>query len=337
MPSEIKQFPFYTGQPETPTAETPARLSILGRNKKREVSAYLADAGLIAAVNVALVLGQPLLLTGEAGTGKTQLAFSLARELGFEVLKFETKSTSSARDLFYNYDTLRRFHDAQLNQRLDGIDYITYAALGKAILRSNPKHVYERWLNSSFEHRGPESSIVLIDEIDKAPRDFPNDLLNEVEGMYFKIPELGMGDEKIEANPQLLPIVIITSNSEKGLPVAFLRRCIFYNIPFPKPERLTEIVLSHLRVWDTVKPRWFNDALDFFLRLREPNQLEKAPSTAELLDWFKYLKRARLGDDEHLQVKKEVLISSMSALCKTVSDQERATPILQKWLSEQSK
>src|SRR5947209_4319617 len=177
MEQESKLFPFYAGSPETPAAESPAVLKTLPRDRKREVAAYIADRGLVAAVNVALLLNQPLLLTGEPGTGKTQLAYSLGRELGYEILKYETKSTSTARDLFYTYDTLRHFHDAQLKITRDDTDYVTYNALGSAIIRSDEVKKNEKWLPASFERGGPQRSIVLIDEIDKAPRDFPNDLL----------------------------------------------------------------------------------------------------------------------------------------------------------------
>ena len=155
MEQESKLFPFYAGSPETPAAESPAVLKTLPRDRKREVAAYIADRGLVAAVNVALLLNQPLLLTGEPGTGKTQLAYSLGRELGYEILKYETKSTSTARDLFYTYDTLRHFHDAQLKITRDDTDYVTYNALGSAIIRSDEVKKNEKWLPASFERGGP--------------------------------------------------------------------------------------------------------------------------------------------------------------------------------------
>lgn len=335
MTQGIKSFPFYRGVPQAPAAESPSRLATVPRDKGREVAAYTADQGLVDAVNVALLLSQPLLLTGEPGTGKTQLAYSLGRELGYEVLKFETKSTSTARDLFYTYDTLRRFHDAQLEVKRESTDYLTYNALGIAIIRSREASVNETWLPDGFEHGGARRSITLIDEIDKASRDFPNDLLNEIEGMYFRIPELGMGNERISADEELRPIIVITSNSEKSLPDAFLRRCIFYNIPFPARERLTEIVLSHMTSLKHTEHLWLRDALDFFDKLREPNRgLEKKPATAELLDWLKCLGTTRLGEGERLRSHKEVISRCLSALFKSAADQERAASIMEEWLKE---
>lgn len=335
MAQEIKPFPFYAGDPQAPDAEQPVVLKTLTRDRKREVAAYIADSGLVDAVNVALLLNQPLLLTGEPGTGKTQLAYSLGRELGYEVLKYETKSTSTARDLFYTYDTLRRFHDAQLEITKADTDYITYNALGIAIVLSEEEAKNKRWLPDSFTHGGPRRSIVLIDEIDKAPRDFPNDLLNEIEGMYFRVPELGMGNERIAANDSRRPVVIITSNSEKSLPDAFLRRCIFYHIPFPKRGRLKDIVLSQMSLLKDERLPWLEDALDFFEKLREENRgLDKKPATAELLNWLAYLRNEPLGEGARLRDRKELVGRSLSALFKSVSDQERAAEILEEWAGE---
>jgi MoxR-like ATPase len=331
----MKTFQYYSGRPQVPPPDEPVAVPSVSHNRKLEAAAYVADESLADAVNVALLLGQPLLLTGEPGTGKTQLAYSVGRELGYRVLRFETKSTSVARDLFYTYDTLRRFHDAQRKVKRDGKQYITYNPLGIAILRSQPSDMYQKWLPSTFEHLGQQRSIVLIDEIDKAPRDFPNDLLSEIEGMYFSIPELGMGIEKIEANEELRPIIFITSNSEKSLPDAFLRRCIYYDIPFPKRDHLIEIVLSHMTVFGGSKPAWLEDALDFFLALRAPNLgLDKKPATAELLKWIMYLQKAQLGEAERLRTKAELMSSSLIVLLKSKSDVERAETILDEWKVE---
>lgn len=229
-------FPFYASQPTEPPNQ-PVVLPGSSHVAQTRPEAYLPDKGLIDAVNVALLLGQPLLLTGEPGTGKTQLAYNLAYQLGLgEPLKFETKSTSTARDLFYVYDILGRFHAVQAGQlgettQRNSVDFLTYNALGLAIILTNPPESIKNWLPVDFVYTEPRRSVVLIDEVDKAPRDFPNDILSEVENTYFRIPELG--NVKIPANPDLKPILVLTSNSEKHLPDAFLRRCIYYHILFP--------------------------------------------------------------------------------------------------------
>ena len=247
------KFPFYVGDGSQPAMETPVELPVSQRTMLMQPDKYIADPGLVHACNVALLLGQPLLLTGEAGTGKTLFAYSLARELGLgEPLKFESKSNSVARDLFYTYDTLRRFQDAQ-GGRGDGrkdsrpFDYLTYQALGIAILQTRDKAEVAELLPSTFKHLGKTRSVVLIDEIDKAPRDFPNDVLNELELLYFRIPEID--NIKIDSDPKLQPLVVITSNSEKDLPDAFLRRCVYYNIPFPDRKRLEAIVANRLGLY----------------------------------------------------------------------------------------
>ncbi|MFN9290909.1 MAG: AAA family ATPase, partial [Planctomyces sp.] len=215
-------------------------------------SAYLADQGLRDAVNVALTLGDPLLLTGEAGCGKTQLAASIAYEFDLgPPLVFNAKSTSGARDLFYRYDSLRHFHDIQVRgtrelksvdirrlrpvasktsterraerpKPVNVLDYIDFQALGLAVLLSKPPEEVAAYLKPRDRDRGPRRSVVLIDEIDKAPRDLPNDLLNEIEEMEFTVPEIG---KRFQAEAGYRPIVIITSNTQKNLPEAFLRRC----------------------------------------------------------------------------------------------------------------
>src|SRR6185295_3419383 len=161
------------------------------------------------AVNVALLLSQPLLLTGEAGTGKTQFAYSLAWELGFEPpLMFETKSSSTARDLFYTYDALNHFRAAQTGASESALDFIKWNALGLAILQSQEESQVHSLLGRDFKLGRARRSVVLIDEIDKAPRDFPNDLLNEVENLYFRIPEAG--NVRIEASEEMRPILVLT-------------------------------------------------------------------------------------------------------------------------------
>lgn len=222
----------------------------------RYSTAYLPDDILEEVIYVMLFMGQPLLLTGEQGAGKTRLADYLATKLLLgKVLKFNTKSTSTARDLFYVYDALGRFHASQLSKRArqNGLmpnqrpqDYMTYHALGKAILLTHPIEKVQAYLPADFEHTGPQRSVVLIDDIDKAPRDFPNDILNEMEAMYFRIPELD--HVLIEADPRYQPILVITSRSEKQLPDAFLRRCLCYHISFPaQVENIVEARMKEIR------------------------------------------------------------------------------------------
>jgi len=170
---------------------------------------YLPDQGLVDAVNVALLLRQPLLLTGEPGTGKSQLAASVAYQLGLAPpMVFETKSTSVARDLFYHFDNIGRFRAAQTpGAAADPVLFLTLNALGHAIALANPPSDVGHILPPIYRHEEQRQSVVLIDEIDKAPRDFPNDILNEIERLFFRIPELGNVD--VRARPNLRPIVVM--------------------------------------------------------------------------------------------------------------------------------
>ena len=326
-------FPFYTGAADKRGPDNPVALPRSRRAEQTAAEGYLPDPGLVDAVNVCLLLGQPLLLTGEPGTGKTQLAYSVGWELGFGVpLMFETKSNSTARDLFYTYDTLGRFHAAQTKEgSQDSLDYLTYNALGIAILRANQESVVAPWLPRGFLHGGPQRSVVLIDEVDKAPRDFPNDILNEVENMYFKIVELG--NVTITADEAMRPILILTSNSEKHLPDAFLRRCVYYNIPFPDRARLDQIVTARLGHFKNHGDQWLSDALDLFLKLREPNSgLNKKPATAELLGWLMFLKERSGNTHDSLRQQGSLLLSSLGALVKSAEDQQAARIIVEEWL-----
>jgi MoxR-like ATPase len=324
---------FYTGIPQN-RHEVPAHLPIPGHEEQNHPSGYRPDAGLVDAVNVALLLGQPLLLTGEPGTGKTHLAFNLAWEFNYGCEVFETKSTSTARDLFYYYDTVGRFYAAQTgggSQR--PLDYITYNALGLAIIRSNPEENVRDLLPPDFKHGGARRSVVLIDEVDKAPRDFPNDLLNEVENLYFKIPELG--NVRISASPEMRPLIVITSNSEKHLPDAFLRRCVFYNIPFPDDQRLKDIIMSRIGgYFGDRKSPLLSDALAFFDTLRASGSLHKRPATAELIGWLISLRENGAEIEQSLRQCPGVARMCMSALIKSAEDQPVAQSVLDDWMND---
>ena len=330
-------YPFYSGDGNRQQSELPITLPVSPRSGLLQPDNYIADPGLKDACNVALLLGQPLLLTGEPGTGKTQLAYSLAWELGLEQpLKFETKSTSMARDLFYAYDALKRFQDVQSGVvATKFLDYITFQALGSAILRSRNPDEVKHLLPLEILHSQKIRSVVLIDEIDKAPRDFANDLLNELELMYFRIPELA--NEKIVGDINLQPIVIITSNSEKDLPDAFLRRCIYYNIPFPKTERLAEIVANRLGINAGGSSPFLKAALNLFDRLRAPQSgLRKKPATAELLGWLIILQKFT-HESQNPLIQREVVFRTLSSLIKTAEDQEKARKVVEQWIQEQKK
>jgi len=331
------KFPFYVGGRTRQEDKLPAKLPISQRSQLLNPENYIPDPGLRDACNVALLLGQPLLLTGEPGTGKTQFAYNLAWELGFSTpLKFETKSTSTARDLFYTYDALKRFQDIQNHSTFTNLlDYINYQALGLAILRTREPSEVSQYLPDELLHKEKVRSVVLIDEIDKAPRDFCNDVLNELEHIYFRVLELG--NEKIEADPELQPIVIITSNSEKDLPDAFLRRCIYYNLLFPDVKSLQDIITNHLGTYVGNSSPFLQAALDLFYRLRAPQSgLRKKPATAELLSWLITLQKFT-GDTNNPLTQLDKILCTLSTLIKTAEDQQKATKIVEQWIQEQTK
>jgi MoxR-like ATPase len=336
----------YVGRPQASYPTQPLKVAPPLRASLDDAAGYVADKGLVDAVNVALTLGQPLLLTGEAGTGKTQLAYSLAKELGMsQPLKFETKSSSSSRDLFYTFDVVRRFHAAHSNGSTDNRDYITYSALGLAILLACPPAKVSRYLPEHFKHTEPRQHVVLVDEVDKAPRDFPNDILNEIEGLYFRIPELG--NEVIRPDDaSLRPILIFTSNSEKHLPEPFLRRCIFYNISFPQRAALKEIIAHRVgslvgldrrketrgEKGEHAEPPLLRDALDFFELMRSPAAgLRKKPATAEFLGWLIMLNKLGVTAQTSLRANRKAVEESLCTLVKTTEDQTQALALLNTW------
>ncbi|EMR04453.1 AAA family ATPase [Cesiribacter andamanensis] len=225
---------------------------------------YIATRDLQIAVEAAITLEKPLLIKGEPGTGKTLLAYEIARSLGKKLISWNIKSTTSAQQGLYEYDAISRLRDAQLNS--DKVSNIrNYIRKGK--------------LWEAFEAEAVP--VLLIDEIDKADLEFPNDLLQELDRMEFYCYEL---DETISARQR--PIVIITSNNEKELPDAFLRRCFFHYIRFPDADTLQQIVAVH---YPGLQQALLQNAIHLFLEVREKRQLKKRPSTSELLDWIKLL------------------------------------------------
>ena len=225
---------------------------------------YIASEELRNAVNVAIALGKPLLIKGEPGTGKTMLAESIAESLNKELIVWNIKSTTKAQDGLYVYDTVQRLYDSQFQDHdvSDIKQYIKLGKLGEAVVSQ-------------------EQVVLLIDEIDKADLEFPNDLLWELDQMSFYIPET---KETITAVHR--PIVIITSNAEKELPDAFLRRCIFHYIEFPDVKRMKEIIKVH---FDNLDRKLLEQCLETFYWIRNFDNLQKKPSTSELLDWLQAL------------------------------------------------
>jgi MoxR-like ATPase len=271
----------------------------LAERKISDPSLYVPAAGLVDALNAALILGQPLLLTGEPGCGKTEAAHYLAWRLGLDqgseerggdaALRFDVKSTTAAKDLFYSFDVIRRFYAAQVKEDTDPLRFLTLNALGRAIFEADPKQPDElRALLLDNPGAEPRRAVVLVDEVDKAPRDVPNDLLVEFEKLRFTIPEI---ERTFEASPDLRPIVVLTSNRERDLPDAFLRRCVVFAVPFPKEADLADIV--HRRVADVGKSI-VEDAVSLTLRLREAN-LRRRPGTAELISFVAALKGVGLA------------------------------------------
>ncbi|MEO8628660.1 MAG: MoxR family ATPase [Betaproteobacteria bacterium] len=327
------RFPFVDGTAKNPPS-APLELPVPERQKQTDPAGYLMESRLVDAINVALVLSQPLLLTGEPGTGKTQLAHRLAWELGYGApLVFNTKSTSTARDLFYTFDTMGRFHAAQTREGSStNLDYMSYNALGLAILLSRLRADILSVLPPGFVHVGPRRAVVLIDEIDKAPRDFPNDLLHEVDAMAFRIPQLG--NVEVQADRALRPVLVLTSNSEKNLPDAFLRRCVFFNIPFPGRARLTEIVQARLSAFRDGTSALLDSGLDFFLKVREQN-LRKPPSTAELINWLQVMVEHGAPANQPLKSSRAAMGKCLSTLAKNKEDVDELAAFVDLYFSRE--
>ena len=241
-------------------------------------SNYVVSADLLRIVNIAIALEKPLLIKGEPGTGKTQLAQAISDALDKELIIWNIKSTTKAQDGLYVYDTVQRLYDSQFGG--EGVDDIKkYIKLGK--------------LGEAFS--ADKQVVLLIDEIDKADLEFPNDLLWELDKMEFYIPET---KETITAKQR--PIVIITSNAEKELPDAFLRRCIFHYISFPDAAMMTDIVHAH---YDNIEDHLLEMAMRAFYQVRDLPTVAKKPSTSELLDWLQAL---RIGGVDPDKIEKEL-------------------------------
>jgi len=289
----------------------------------KDPAGYRAGADLARAVNVALALGMPLLVTGDPGTGKTQLAYRMAAELQLgAVLRFNTKSSSLAPELFYQFDSIRQFAQAQLDAAAGrplapARDFVRFQALGRAILSTLDPDAVEASLGAAHRHAAPVQSVVLIDEIDKAPRDFPNDLLNQIEEREFHIPELGA---HFRADAALAPVIVITSNSEKQLPEAFLRRCVYHHIEFPKDiEELQKILGARLSGLDLGGDA-LAEAVALFFRIRDDRAFSRSPSTSELLDWLRALKAHGLEPGKPLESQPAALKAAAGSLFKTRED-----------------
>ena len=253
---------------------------------------YVVSEELMRAVNISMALQKPLLIKGEPGTGKTMLAEAISQALGMELIIWNIKSTTKAQDGLYVYDTVQRLYDSQFGG--EGVDdigkYIKLGKLGEAFSRD-------------------KQVILLIDEIDKADLEFPNDLLWELDKMEFYIPET---KQTIKATVR--PVVIITSNAEKELPDAFLRRCIFHYIEFPNAEMMEKIIRVH---FDRLDDKLLHQVLETFYEIRDLRGLQKKPSTSEVIDWIQAL---QIGGIAPERIAKEIPFAG--ALLKKNEDLE---------------
>ncbi len=256
---------------------------------------YVTTDDLNMAVNAAIALERPLLIKGEPGTGKTLLAQEVAHSLELQIFEWHIKSTTKARHGLYEYDAVSRLRDSQLGE--EGVENI------RNYIQKGP-------LWRAFEEE--KQSVVLIDEIDKADIEFPNDLLQELDRMEFYVHEL---QQTIAARKR--PLVIITSNNEKELPDAFLRRCFFHYIRFPEMDTMEEIVRVH---FPDIKKNLLKSALETFYDLRNVNGIKKKPSTSELLDWIKLLLVEDISADAIRQNSSKAIPQLYGALLKNEQD-----------------
>jgi MoxR-like ATPase len=261
---------------------------------------YIADQALIDSINAALVLGRPLLLKGEPGTGKSVLARHIAEALELRCLFWNVKSTTKAQEGLYTYDTVQRLNDARFGDAdiRDIRKYIKLGPLGDAL-------------------RADEKTVLLIDEVDKADLEFPNDLLYELDLMEFRIAET---NETVRAKER--PFVVVTSNAEKELPDAFLRRCVFHYIAFPDRDMMAAIVRVH---FPDLEDALLSAALQRFYEIRDLGALRKKPATSELLDWLRILVQKGI-ESEDLKTQ----MPALGVLLKNASDIEAAARVLPK-------
>ena len=255
---------------------------------------YISTNDLTVAVNASIALEKPLLVKGEPGTGKTELASQIASSLKLQITEWSIKSTTKAQQGLYEYDAVSRLRDSQLGEEIKDIS----------------KYIKKGKIWESFETT--KKSVLLIDEIDKADIEFPNDLLQELDKMEFYIYETG---EVVKANHR--PIIIITSNNEKELPEAFLRRCFFHYIQFPEIDTLRKIVEVH---FPDIKKSLLETALKKFFQIREVPGLKKKPSTSEALDWIKLLLVEDLESKDLKSDGKNILPKLHGALLKNEQD-----------------
>lgn len=278
------------------------------------------------------MLGQPLLLTGEPGSGKSLVARSIAHELGFEDtnLRVDVKSTTTARDLFYHFDHIGWFNTGRQSAdnatEASAKDFLSLTGLGIAFALASGEDYSEFFPGTGVQRR----SVVLIDEIDKAPRDVPNDLLTELEHMYFRIPELGRFE--VRADPEFRPVVIITSNSEKALPPAFLRRCVFHHVTFPEQKQMQEILRTRFPEFVSETSPLVGDVLKLVNELRKPKyQFARVPSTSETIGFVDLLRRKGLTSDDRLLDQDKLVTDCLHALVKDLLDEEATQEILKSW------
>ena len=256
---------------------------------------YIATSDLTIAVNAAITLEKPLIIKGEPGTGKTELARQVALSLSVPIVEWNIKSTTRAQQGLYEYDAVSRLRDSQL---------------GDANINNIENYIKKGKLWDAFETES--KSVLLIDEIDKADIEFPNDLLHELDKMEFHVYETG---QQIVAKHR--PIIIITSNNEKELPDAFLRRCFFHYIRFPDQSTLEKIVEMH---FPKIKKSLLSNALTQFFEIRETPGLKKKPSTSEVLDWLKLLLADDINPNELRNSPKNILPKLHGALLKNEQD-----------------